>query len=110
MLLPSTAATRSADAPEQQFGSGKTRRQLVMDGAGGLLSSVELVGRPEQVADKMGHVMEEVGGDGFLITTPLLRLSRRFIAEVTDVPALQRRGLTRTAYTQRTLRRHLLEF
>jgi FMN-dependent oxidoreductase (nitrilotriacetate monooxygenase family) len=96
----------------QQFGSGKTLRQLVMDGAGGLVSSVELVGTPDQVADKMGQVMEEVGGDGFLITTPLLRLSRRFIAEVTDglVPALQRRGLTRTAYTQQTLRRHLLEF
>jgi FMN-dependent oxidoreductase (nitrilotriacetate monooxygenase family) len=96
----------------QQHGSGKTLRQLVMDGAGGLVSSVELVGTPDQVAEKMGAVMEEVGGDGFLITTPLLRLGRRFIAEVTDglVPALQRRGLTRTAYTQGTLRDNLLEF
>uniref|UniRef100_A0AAU2UWG3 Uncharacterized protein n=1 Tax=Streptomyces sp. NBC_00003 TaxID=2903608 RepID=A0AAU2UWG3_9ACTN len=61
----------------------------------------------------MGEVMEEVGGDGFMSTTPLLRLNRRYIAEVTDglVPALQRRGLTRSAYTPgNTLRQNLLEF
>lgn len=52
------------------------------------------------------------GGDGFLITTPLLRVSRRYLVEVTDglVPALQRRGLTRSTYTQQTLRGHLQEF
>ncbi|MFD0382235.1 hypothetical protein ACFQ2B_06720 [Streptomyces stramineus] len=97
----------------QQWGSGKTLRQLVVDGAGGLVSSVELVGTPDQVADRMGEIMEEVGGDGFMITTPLLRLNRRYIAEVADglVPALQRRGLTRSVYTPgRTLRENLREF
>jgi FMN-dependent oxidoreductase (nitrilotriacetate monooxygenase family) len=96
----------------QQYGSGKTLRQLVVDGAGGLVSSVELIGTPEQVAERMGEVMAEVGGDGFLITTPVLRVSRRYVVEIADglIPALQRRGLTRTAYKHEKLRDHLLEF
>jgi FMN-dependent oxidoreductase (nitrilotriacetate monooxygenase family) len=96
----------------QQWGSGKTLRQLVVDGAGGLVSSVELIGTPDQVADRMGEVMAAVGGDGFLITTPVLRVSRRTIIEVADglVPALQRRGLVRKAYGHETLRENLLEF
>ncbi|CAL9321943.1 NtaA/DmoA family FMN-dependent monooxygenase [Streptomyces sp. SudanB182_2057] len=97
----------------QQWGSGKTLRELVMDAAGGLVSSVELIGTPDQVAERMGEVMEEVGGDGFMLTTPVLRLNRRWVADVTDglVPALQRRGLTRAAYTPgHTLRQNLAEF
>ena len=55
--------------------------------------------------------MEAVGGDGFLISTPFQRTSRRFIVEVTEglVPAMQRRGLMRTAYSGRTLREVLTE-
>ncbi len=96
----------------QQWGSGKTLRELVVGGAGGLVSSVELVGTPDEVAGRMGEVIAEVGGDGFLITTPVLRVSRRTIIEIADglVPALQRRGLVRTAYAHETLRDNLLEF
>jgi FMN-dependent oxidoreductase (nitrilotriacetate monooxygenase family) len=96
----------------QQWGSGKTLRQLVIGGAGGLVSSVELIGTPDHVADRMAEVMDHVGGDGFLITTPVLRVSRGYLVEIADglVPALQRRGLTRTAYTHATLRQNLLEF
>jgi len=96
----------------QQWGSGKTLRELVYDGGGGLVSSVELVGTPDTVADRMGEIMEEVGGDGFLITTPVLRVSRRFIVEIADglVPALQKRGLARTSYAHEKLRDNLLEF
>lgn len=96
----------------QQWGSGKTLKELVVAGGGGLVSSVELVGTPDTVADRMGEVMEEVGGDGFLITTPVLRVSRRFITEVSDglVPALQKRGLARTAYAHEKLRDNLLDF
>ncbi|WP_227310380.1 NtaA/DmoA family FMN-dependent monooxygenase [Acidisoma cellulosilyticum] len=95
-----------------QWGSGKTLRQLVIEASGGLVSSFELVGTPDQVATKMGEVMEEVGGDGFLITSPSLRMSRRYIIEVTDglVPALQRKGLVRSAYATSTLRETLAEF
>jgi len=39
-------------------------------------------------------------------------ITRKSIAEITDglVPALQRRGVTRTEYTATTLRDTLLEF
>jgi FMN-dependent oxidoreductase (nitrilotriacetate monooxygenase family) len=96
----------------QNYGSGKTLRQLVVDGGGGLVSSVELIGTPDQVAERMGEVMEAVGGDGFLVTTPVLRVSRRYLVEVADglVPALQKRGLARKAYAHAMLRDHLKEF
>ena len=93
-----------------QHGSGKTLRQLVRDS--GTSSTLELVGTPDNVAGLMGEAMAEVGGDGYLITTPYHRLTRGYIASITDglVPALQRRGLTRTAYRHATLRETLLEF
>jgi FMN-dependent oxidoreductase (nitrilotriacetate monooxygenase family) len=93
-----------------QQGSGKTLRQLVRDS--GTTSTLELVGTPDHVAELMGEAMAAVGGDGFLITTPYHRLSRGYIASITDglVPALQRRGLTRTSYSKPTLRETLLEF
>jgi FMN-dependent oxidoreductase (nitrilotriacetate monooxygenase family) len=96
----------------QEWGSGKTLRQLVMGGAGGFVSSLELIGTPDDVAAQMDEAMAHVGGDGFLITTPNMRVGRRYIVEIADglVPALQRRGLTRTAYTHPTLRENLLAF
>jgi hypothetical protein len=51
----------------------------------------------------MRDIMEEVGGDGFLISdTPI---ERRSVMEVCDglVPELQRRGLTRKAYAHKHL-------
>jgi len=96
----------------QQYGSGKTLRELVVGGAGGLVSSLELVGTPDHVAGLMAEAMEHVGGDGFLITTPVLRVSRGYVVEIADglIPALQRRGLTRTVYAHPTLRENLLDF
>jgi FMN-dependent oxidoreductase (nitrilotriacetate monooxygenase family) len=92
-----------------QWGSGKKLRELVADR---IDRSYGLCGTPDDVADTMGYVMEEVGGDGFLITAPAMRVGRRYINEITDglVPALQRRGLTRTSYTYDLLRDNLLEF
>jgi FMN-dependent oxidoreductase (nitrilotriacetate monooxygenase family) len=96
----------------QQWGSEKTLRQLVVEASGGIVSSIELIGAPDEVAHAMGAAMAEVGGDGFLITTPSLSTNRRQIAEITDglVPALQRRGLVRTEYTHKTLRENLRAF
>jgi alkanesulfonate monooxygenase SsuD/methylene tetrahydromethanopterin reductase-like flavin-dependent oxidoreductase (luciferase family) len=93
-----------------QLGSGKTLRQLVKEG--GKSGSVDMVGTPAQVAARMGEVMEEVGGDGFLLRNPFHHINRRYIYEITDglVPALQQRGLVRTEYTKPTLRETLLEF
>ncbi len=42
----------------------------------------------------MAQAIEAIGGDGFLISTPFQRISRRFINEVCEglIPALQRWG------------------
>jgi alkanesulfonate monooxygenase SsuD/methylene tetrahydromethanopterin reductase-like flavin-dependent oxidoreductase (luciferase family) len=71
-----------------------------------------VVGTPEQVASHMVEVMEEVGGDGFLITSSMQPVSRRYINEICEglVPTLQRRGAVRTEYTKATLRETLMEF
>ena len=57
----------------------------------------------------MDEVMQEVGGDGFLVTDPL---TRRSISEITDglAPALKRRSLMRGSYTHKHFRDNLLEF
>ncbi|HEX3547918.1 MAG TPA: NtaA/DmoA family FMN-dependent monooxygenase [Mycobacterium sp.] len=91
-------------------GKGKTLRQIVS--GSGLTSNVELCGTPEEVADEMGEIMKQVGGDGFLITSPVMRLNRRYVTEITDglIPELQKRGLVRTEYTGTMLRDHLREF
>jgi FMN-dependent oxidoreductase (nitrilotriacetate monooxygenase family) len=91
-------------------GQGKTLRQLVEDG--GLGTAVDLVGTPDSVAEEMGEIMEYVGGDGFLITSPVMRLNRRYITEIADglVPALQRRDLVRSDYAYEQFRDNLLEF
>ena len=67
----------------------------------------DLVGTPETVAAQMAEVMQEVGGDGFVFQG---NLTRRYIAEITDglAPALQRRGLVRTAYEHAALPRQSL--
>ena len=87
----------------------KTLRQLAVDWA---TTGVEFIGTPQQVARRMGETMEEIGGDGFLIMKPGWDLNRSYISSITDglVPELQRLGLTRTEYTQKTLRQTLREF
>ena len=72
--------------------------------------SVELCGTPDHIAARMGEVMEEVGGDGFLISMP--NVNRRTLAEIEDglVPALQDRGLARKAYEHKQFRDNLLAY
>jgi FMN-dependent oxidoreductase (nitrilotriacetate monooxygenase family) len=92
-----------------QWGSGKTLRQLAQERFD---AGIHLIGSPDTVADAMGAAMEAIGGDGFLISTPFQRISRRFITEVCEglVPALQKRGLARKVYTKTLLRDTLREF
>jgi FMN-dependent oxidoreductase (nitrilotriacetate monooxygenase family) len=92
-----------------QWGSGKTLRQLAQERFD---AGIQLIGSPDTVADEMGKAMKAIGGDGFLISTPFQRISRRFITEVCEglVPALQRRGLARKTYTKILLRDTLREF
>jgi long-chain alkane monooxygenase len=92
-----------------QWGTNKTLRQLASERFD---SGLNLIGSPDEVADRMAWAMEEIGGDGFLISTPFQRVDRRFVNEVCEglVPALQRRGLVRQTYTKSTLRDTLREF
>ena len=72
--------------------------------------SIDLCGTCDSVAARMGEVMEEVGGDGFLFSMP--NVNRRTLAEIEDglSPALQDRGLVRKAYEHRHFRDNLLAF
>jgi len=91
-------------------GKGKTLREIVT--GSGLTAKVPFIGTPAEVAEEMGAVMDEVGGDGYLITSPVMRLNRRYVTELTDglIPELQKLGLTRSEYTTTMLRDHLREF
>jgi alkanesulfonate monooxygenase SsuD/methylene tetrahydromethanopterin reductase-like flavin-dependent oxidoreductase (luciferase family) len=92
-------------------GKDKTLRELVTN-TGVIGGNLQFCGTPEEVADEMDDVMKQVGGDGFLITSPVMRLNRRYVTEITDglVPELQKRGLTRREYAGTMLRDHLREF
>lgn len=68
------------------------------------------VGTPDSVAGAMREAMDEIGGDGFLISS--LTPTRRYVSEIVDglVPELQRRGLVRDRYEHATLRENLRAF
>ena len=76
---------------------------------GGPGLDIDYTGTPDHVAGMMQEIMEEVGGDGFLIFNSYF--DRRYVMEVCEglVPALQRRGVVRTAYAHKHLRDNLLE-
>jgi alkanesulfonate monooxygenase SsuD/methylene tetrahydromethanopterin reductase-like flavin-dependent oxidoreductase (luciferase family) len=86
---------------------GKSLRDLFSSGKGG--SGMDFSGTPQQVADKMMAVMDEVGGDGFLIE------GSGYNHQLDDlvngvIPALQRAGAMRTEYSGKTFREMLNEF
>lgn len=88
--------------------SGRTPREIIE--AGRSLSDVDLVGTPDSVARQMSEIMDEVGGDGFLVTDP--EFTRRYICEISDglVPALQKLGVVRKRYEHLKLRDNLRAF
>ncbi|MCW2602456.1 MAG: FMNH2-dependent monooxygenase [Pseudonocardiales bacterium] len=87
---------------------GKTLRQAIADRAQ-TAGSVELVGTPDSVAVQMGEIMDEVGGDGYLIHG---LINRGRVTQMTDglAPALRRRGLIRSEYAYDTFKENLLAF
>ena len=87
---------------------GRTPRSLVRSYA--RKDGIDYTGTPDHVAGMMQEIMEEVGGDGFLIFNSYF--DRRYVIEICDglVPELQRRGVTRKAYTHKHLKDNLLEF
>lgn len=88
--------------------TGRTLREI--GGSGKMLSDVNLVGTASDVAARLSEIVDEVGGDGFLLMDP--DLTRRYIAEITDglVPALQRLGVVRTHYEHERFRDNLIAF
>jgi FMN-dependent oxidoreductase (nitrilotriacetate monooxygenase family) len=93
----------------KKLAAGRTLRETMGDHNVTALS-VQLIGTPDSVAAQMGEIMQEVGGDGFLFSMP--NVTRRLLAEIEDglVPALQDRGLVRSAYTHKQFRHNLLEY
>ena len=96
----------------QQFlvraGKSTLREAVIAQNSNGY--SVDIVGTPDSVAAQMDEIMQEVGGDGFLMVQG--DLSRRSVATITDglIPELQQRGLVRTAYEHAHLRDNLLAY
>jgi FMN-dependent oxidoreductase (nitrilotriacetate monooxygenase family) len=101
--------TNASRASFEAYLSGdgtRTLREMLLDpGSGGL----DFVGTPDSIAAEMEAVMQEVGGDGFLIHDPL---TRKAITEIADglAPALKRRGLLQSAYPHKHFRDNLLAF
>jgi FMN-dependent oxidoreductase (nitrilotriacetate monooxygenase family) len=104
-VIPEDATTNGHQQMMVQA-RGKSPRQILGTGLG----NFEFVGSPDTVAAQMDEVMQEVGGDGFLIANH--DLNRRYISEIADglAPALQRRGLVRKEYSFDHFRDNLLEF
>lgn len=102
----STEATQSSLALFAKLAEGKTLREFAQSD---IRRTIDLVGTPDKVAALMGEAMEEVGGDGFLISGSA---HRRYISEIADglAPELRRRGLIRDGYQHSSLRENLLEF
>ena len=90
-------------ADYRKYAAGQSIRDTMATFNNGL---PELAG----TADSVAEMMEEVGGDGFLISMP--NVTRRSLAEIEDglVPALQERGLVRKAYEHKQLRDNLLAY
>ena len=88
--------------------AGRTPRSIAMSTAN--KSGIDFTGTPDHVAGMMAEAMQEAGGDGFLLFNG--EFTRRYIAEICDglVPVLQRRGLTKTGYTERTFKDNLMAF
>ena len=67
------------------------------------------VGTADQIAGQMQEAMEEIGGDGFLVTG---HLKPKYVASIVDelVPALWKRQLTRREYGHAHFRDNLMAF
>jgi FMN-dependent oxidoreductase (nitrilotriacetate monooxygenase family) len=105
---PLPALTSNGHQAEVARYAGRTPRSLAMEYA--IKSTIDYTGTADHVAGLMAEVMEEVGGDGFLLFNS--DFTRRYVMEICDglVPALQRRGLTRTGYPYSTFRDNLTAF
>lgn len=96
--LPADLATNGEQGTLRAMlkgGEGKTLRELILGDSG--RRKGDLVGSPATVADRLEEIHHGVGGDGFLIHAPGMRINRKYVIEVVDglIPELRRRGLVR---------------
>ena len=110
--LPDDVTTNGHQLNLEQFrkiAAGRSIRET-MASFNAVDQSIGLCGTPDAVAARMGEVIQEVGGDGFLLSMP--NVNRRTLAEIEDglVPALQDRGLVRKAYEHHHFRDNLLAY
>ena len=101
-----TNAAQASTAALTKAANKKTLRELVMEPASG---GFDFIGSPETIAARMGETMDEIGGDGYLVSHVL---TRRSVSEITDglAPALERRSLIRSGYPHQNFRDNLLDF
>jgi FMN-dependent oxidoreductase (nitrilotriacetate monooxygenase family) len=92
----------------QKIAGTRTLREVILGKVAGE-GALALVGSPDSVAEQMGEMMDYVGGDGFLISSPV---TRKNITEIADglAPALRRRGLMRNDYPHARFRDNLLSY
>jgi alkanesulfonate monooxygenase SsuD/methylene tetrahydromethanopterin reductase-like flavin-dependent oxidoreductase (luciferase family) len=90
-----------------KFGPEASLRQIMLAPNEGGFN--QLIGTADSIAGQMKEAMEEVGGDGFLITG---HFKPTYVTSIVDelVPVLQKRGLTRTEYGADTFRENLNAF
>ncbi len=105
--LPDTLTTNGHQSALAKW-IGKTPRSIVTTWA--TKSGIDYTGTADHVAGMMQEIMQEVGGDGFLIFHGYFE--RRYVMEVCEglVPELQRRGLVRKGYAHKHFRDNLMEF
>jgi alkanesulfonate monooxygenase SsuD/methylene tetrahydromethanopterin reductase-like flavin-dependent oxidoreductase (luciferase family) len=104
--LPPLVTNASKSITAQLNVPDKTLRELATQPHG---RGIAFTGTPERIAHEMGEVMQEIGGDGYLIDEIP---TRRNFAEISDglTPALQKLGLIRRAYDYATFRDNLASF
>lgn len=86
--------------------NGFTTIRQVYEHIAGARGHREIVGTPEQIADKLQEWFENGAADGFNIMAPTFPTGFDDIVELV-IPELQRRGLFRTEYEGTTLRENL---
>lgn len=99
--------TSALDSMRAAGREGVTLRQMFSTGKGA--SGMNISGTAQQVADQLMAIMDEVGGDGFLIEgSNYNHQLPELIGSV--IPALQKAGAVRTEYSGATFREVLREF
>jgi FMN-dependent oxidoreductase (nitrilotriacetate monooxygenase family) len=91
----------------QKHGPEATLRQILTAPNEGGFN--QIVDTADAIASQMQEAMEEIGGDGFLVTG---HFKPKYITSIVDelVPVLQKRQLIRTEYGADTFRENLMAF